>query len=46
MLQIEKTVRPAVVTDNVRSLYVLRNNVEHLCNSNLLLYSVNLNMYK
>ena len=26
------------------SLYVIRNNVEHLCNSNLLLYSVY--MYK
>ena len=45
----------SVVTDKVRSLvlmfvfvslYVIPNNVEHLCNSNLLLYSVNLNMYK
>ena len=33
-------------TDKVRSLYVVRNNVEHLCNSNLLLYYVNLIMYK
>ena len=32
--------------DNVRSLYVVQNNVEHLCNSNLLLYYVNPNMYK
>ena len=33
--------------DNVRIFVcVVRNNAEHLCNSNLLLYSVNLNMYK
>ena len=37
---------PSVVGDKVRSLYVVRNNVEHLCNSNLLLYYVNPNMYK
>ena len=35
-----------VFSDNVRSLYVVQNNVEHLCNSNLLLYYVNPNMYK
>ena len=36
----------AIELDNVRSLYVVRNNVEHLCNSNLLLYYINLIMYK
>ena len=35
-----------LVGDKVRSLYVVRNNVEHLCNSNLLLYYINPNMYK
>ena len=35
-----------VFSDKVRILYVVRNNVEHLCNSNLLLDYVNLIMYK
>ena len=41
------TIKFSIVNnDNVRSLYVVRNNVELLCNSNLLLYYVNLIMYK
>ena len=38
--------QPSIKPDNVRSWYVVRNNVEHLCNYNLLLYYVNPNMYK